>query len=259
MRFFPAYEARSPPNRLAVLAQPRGMIATALTLVAFVLVARSVHRDANDGGDACRPFIASLATRHTRRHRRVKLVPLVEAIPAKFAASRGDERRLLRNVLQEARCQLMAPGSSADQLKRAVARAAAYISDFDSNVADSGAADAADEPHNFTIGRRLGRRLRRASLTRRVTRGLGLFAGDDFPCDSDRDAFVGAPWARGACLMKCSPGSSPNAPRCPNAIAVCERRPECATVDINVEGSVATLKRETERSQRTSGVKDVDV
>lgn len=98
-----------------------------------------------------------------------------------------------------------------------------------------------------------------SSKSRRITRGLGIFAGTDFPCDSDRDAFVGAPWARGACLMKCQPGSSAQAPSCAHAIAVCERRAECSTVDINVEGSVATLKAESPLSARTSRVRDVAV
>lgn len=97
------------------------------------------------------------------------------------------------------------------------------------------------------------------STTRRITRGLGIFAGTDFPCDADRDAFVGAPWAKNACLLKCSANSRPNAPRCENAIAVCERLSHCATVDINVEASVATLKQESPLSARTSRVKSLSV
>ena len=49
------------------------------------------------------------------------------------------------------------------------------------------------------------------------------------------------------------------APRCEHAVDVCERLPQCATIDINVEASVATLKRETPLSARTSRVKDVAV
>jgi hypothetical protein len=97
------------------------------------------------------------------------------------------------------------------------------------------------------------------SPTRRITRGLGVFSGADFPCDKDRDAFVGAPWARNACLLKCSPDSTSTRPRCANAIAVCERLSQCATIDINVEGSVATLKSETPLSARTSHVKQISV
>jgi len=54
---------------------------------------------------------------------------------------------------------------------------------------------------------------RTTSATRTVTRGLGVFAGADFPCD-ERDAHVGAPWARGACLLKCAAASTPSSPRC---------------------------------------------
>ena len=97
----------------------------------------------------------------------------------------------------------------------------------------------------------------------RITRGLGVFAGVDFPCDRDRDAFVGAPWARGACLIKCNSqpsGLGASHPRCAHAIAVCERlSPTCSTVDINVEGTVATLKQESPLSARTSRVKHVAV
>ena len=136
------------------------------------------------------------------------------------------------------------------------------------SVADSNATD---------IGRRLGQykttmghakaavaassiaEAKVSSETRRITRGLGAFAGVDFPCDRDRDAFVGAPWSRGACLLKCGPGSTGTRPRCGHAISVCERLSQCSTIDINVEGSVATLKTESPLSARTSRVKDVSV
>ena len=73
----------------------------------------------------------------------------------------------------------------------------------------------------------------------RVTRGpLGPFAGANFPCD-EQDAHRGAPWARGACLIRC------RQPTCKRAIALCRRKPECSGVNINVEGTVATLKRAT--------------
>ena len=60
-------------------------------------------------------------------------------------------------------------------------------------------------------------------------------------------------------MLKCEPGSSSYAPRCANAIKVCELLATCATIDINVEGSVATLKQETPLSARTSRVKHVAV
>ena len=36
-------------------------------------------------------------------------------------------------------------------------------------------------------------------------------------------AFVGAPWAKNACLLKCSSGSTSTRPLCAHAIAVCEQ------------------------------------
>ena len=96
------------------------------------------------------------------------------------------------------------------------------------------------------------------SASRRITRGLGIFSGADFPC-VERDAFVGAPWARNACLMKCEPASTSTRPLCAHAIEVCEKHSNCATIDINVEGSVATLKSETPLSARTSRIRDIKV
>ena len=95
----------------------------------------------------------------------------------------------------------------------------------------------------------------------RITRGLGRFAGDDFPC-AERDAHIGASWSKGACLMLCrTVPNAGNAPSCEHAKQVCRDHAAdgCRTVDINVEGTVATLKRETELSQRTSWVKDIKV
>ena len=113
------------------------------------------------------------------------------------------------------------------------------------------------------VGRRLGHRhswgAPPAPQDLRITRGLGRFAGADFPCQ-ERDAHIGATWSQGACLITCMP-VNPVAPRCENARAVCRRHAAegCRTVDINVEGSVATLKQETELSRRTSWVKDIKV
>ena len=59
--------------------------------------------------------------------------------------------------------------------------------------------------------------------------------------------------------MKCASSSTGAVPRCEHAMAVCKRLPHCTTLDVNVEGSVATLKRETELSRRTSRVKDISV
>ena len=85
----------------------------------------------------------------------------------------------------------------------------------------------------------------------RVLQGpYGPFAGDDFPC-AERDAHVGAPWARGTCMVQCRAGHGAM-PRCGRAVRLCERLAECATVAINVEGTVATLKRESDLSRQTS-------
>ena len=94
----------------------------------------------------------------------------------------------------------------------------------------------------------------------RITRGLGRFAGADFPCQ-ERDAHIGASWSKGACLMLCENPPSSSAPLCEHAKDVCRNHAAdgCRTVDINVEGTVATLKKETELSQRTSWVKDIKV
>ena len=73
----------------------------------------------------------------------------------------------------------------------------------------------------------------------RITRGpVGPFAGANFPC-TEQDAHRGASWARGACLIKCQHA------RCGRAIALCRRLPHCSGVNVNLEGTVATLKSAT--------------
>ena len=73
----------------------------------------------------------------------------------------------------------------------------------------------------------------------RITRGpLGPFAGANFPC-AEQDAHRGASWARGACLIKCRHAG------CGRAVALCQRLPHCSGININVEGTVATLKSAT--------------
>lgn len=224
----------------------RRFVCLGLLVALLLMLTQSVQRR-DDGGQACQQFAAALATRHARRRRRHTLLPELLAVTEQGVAQSDAEEQKIASTLQEARCLLLL--RSDPQLSHALATAEA-IHLHDSKVAH---------------GRRLLLvRRQRASgsgpgrTSRRVTRGLGVFAGDDFSCEQ-RDAFVGAPWARGACLIKCAPGSNAGAPHCPRAIAVCEAQPECTTVDINVEGSVATLKRETELSRRTSRVKDVVV
>jgi len=91
----------------------------------------------------------------------------------------------------------------------------------------------------------------------RVSQGpLGKFGGADHPCD-EKDAHRDAPWARGACLISCKPAGRSERPACAKAIRLCRRLPWCAAVNINVEGTVATLKAETELSRRTSKLKTI--
>lgn len=74
----------------------------------------------------------------------------------------------------------------------------------------------------------------------RITRGpMGAFAGDNFPCPEEQDAHRGASWARGACLIKCRHAG------CGRAVALCRRLPHCSGINVNVEGTVATLKKAT--------------
>ena len=84
------------------------------------------------------------------------------------------------------------------------------------------------------------------ATAKRLTRGpLGKFAGDDFPCD-EKDIFRDADWARGACMVRC------RGAKCAKAVELCEKLPHCAAVNINVEGTIATLKRESALSAATS-------
>lgn len=243
----------------------------------------------------CIEFVASLTTRHTRRHRRHALKKSIDAIHGllekelggaahraiveapsqdrvrvREAAIRSSDaaHRAWRTAVLEARCLLArsADGELAQSLEAAVKVAGPFLN-LDARRSTPSPRRLAEqyEPERL---RRLGRfheaahaaeAAVAASSSRRITRGLGVFAGADFACDRERNAFVGAPWSRGACLILCEKGSTATAPRCAYALKVCEAHPECATVDINVEASVATLKRETPLSSRTSRVKNVAV
>mmetsp|Transcript_5820 Transcript_5820/g.18603 ORF Transcript_5820/g.18603 Transcript_5820/m.18603 type:complete len:180 (+) Transcript_5820:134-673(+) len=80
----------------------------------------------------------------------------------------------------------------------------------------------------------------------RVLQGpFGPFAGDDFDCE-EKDIYRDEPWAAGACMIGCRRDG------CRKAKVLCRRLPVCAIVNINVEGTVATLKRESALSARTS-------
>ena len=83
--------------------------------------------------------------------------------------------------------------------------------------------------------------------------GLGVFAGDDYAC-AEKDIYRKAKFAEGACLLACRPAHN-----CSRALAVCRRHgaARCAGVDVNVEGTVATLKADSEAARRTSRAKAV--
>ena len=84
----------------------------------------------------------------------------------------------------------------------------------------------------------------------------GKFAGDDFEC-VEKDVFRDAPWARGACMIGCH-ARRPRRSRCAKALRTCEMLSQCAAVEINVEGTVATLKRASALSRRTSLQKQIE-
>lgn len=218
------------------------LLGAALGLGALAYLARQPLLRRDDGGEACLPYSDSFRTRHMRRHR-------AHALRKELRDGKATD-----SLFAEVRCLLLLRIDG--DLEEALQAAEEAVS-VPGRRLRTAATEAVSVP-----GRRLGWRAEfdagATSATRRVTRGLGAFAGADFPC-RQRDAFVGAPWARNACLLKCSPASSGTAPQCQHAIKVCEKLSECATVDINVEGSVATLKQETELSRRTSRVKNVSV
>jgi hypothetical protein len=259
-----------------------------LFLCIIVLALRQAPQSAfSSTADPCLKY-PSMTTRHSRKHRRAVLYPILEAIPKKMAADSGgassDQRRAWHDAILEGRCLISR--SQDESLRVSIEKAEDVLATLiERSAAAVHPKESADPSAARGGGRRLGRwreaKLAAAqadaassaataaatldapgasSATRRVTRGLGVFAGADFPCDEHRDAFVGASWARNACLLKCERSvSSATSPRCTNAIRVCERLADCATIDINVEGTVATLKSETALSRRTSRVKHVAV
>lgn len=256
-------DARHAPKTACLIAT------TAIGLLMFALSGSS-------GGSAavgCETYAAKHAMRHARRHRRHELLHIIQqlgrdaakASPIILATSERGCGRICADaqaVLDEARCLLRktADHELSSALELTTTQIAPLMRTFSSK-----------RVHTNSSSTRGGRRLGRfreakaaaaeaalAATSRRVTRGLGVFAGDDFSCP-ERDAFIGAPWARNACLMKCEPNSQPRVPHCVRAAQVCEAHAECATIDINVEGTVATLKRETSLSAKTSRVKHVEV
>ena len=251
------------------------------SIFALVLLMYKISTSDDDGDDdkplsgRCLSFAATHATRHMRRRRRHILYDLIQEMPKQPDQLNNQTYR--RATLWEARCLLHR--SRDPELKRVVQVAAKawQIQEFENEPTPDGRRLSGwlqDKTRALDGRRALGRwnaalasakkvveaspgaEANPTSATRRITRGLGVFAGNDFPC-AERDAFIGASWAANACLIKCEPGSRSLAPRCSHAIAVCEKLAQCATVDINVEASVATLKLETALSSRTSRVKNI--
>lgn len=213
------------------------VLAVAAVLICLLL---ALHRSATAKAevDACDATEAdfSVLSRHARRRRRRELLTQVDLLPEQMARLQKARTResgraieAMRHTIHVARCVVRWP-AELEQVERVEAQLKR------TQLALAGNAT--------SVHGQLRRRLAEVT-SKRLSRGLNKFAGDDFAC-AERDAHRDAPWARGACLIKCA------RPRCARAIALCDRLAQCAGVDVNVEGTVATLKRESELSQRTS-------
>ncbi|KAL1503467.1 hypothetical protein AB1Y20_011951 [Prymnesium parvum] len=259
-----------------------GVAAAALALLAVArrhaspLAAPPAHDPPSAA--ACEPFwLATGPTRHARRHRRNILLSQLDQTAARLQLP-PRLPRAVRQLPPEERARILR--AEVEPAEKLLAEAACFVQPSDislleqvtRHLRDLRNATAIPSTSALSTSRQLRQRPARRGWKAsgapsddgeghdvRVTRGLGVFAGADFPCD-ERDAHLGAPWAQGACLLLCQPhAASSTAPRCGRAVAVCRRHPTCRTVDINVEGSVATLKSETELSRRTSWVKQVSL
>ena len=82
-----------------------------------------------------------------------------------------------------------------------------------------------------------------------VSVGLGAFAGADCAC-AEKDIYRKAKFAEGICVLACRPArdcSAGVARRVPRAASRA-----CLGVGVQVEGTVATLKADSEAARRTS-------
>lgn len=222
--------------------ESRGPLLAAAALLICLLLA--LHRGATEpaGGpaaDECGNAEDELRglSRHGRRRRRREVLTQIDLLPDQMARLQKARSReagraveAMQSALRVARCIVRWP-AELEQVERVQAQLGRTRLKL-GLVAD-----------NSTRRRR--RLAAVGPTTKRLTRGLSKFAGDDFACE-ERDMYRDAPWARNACLLKCA------RPRCARAVALCERLPHCAGVDINVEGTVATLKRESDLSRRSS-------
>jgi len=223
--------------------QSRGLVLAAMTLICLLLALhRSTEGPAAGECDNAEGELRGLS-RHGRRRRRREVLTQVDLLPDQMAQlqkarSRESARAVeaMQSALDVARCIVRWP-TELEQVERVqvqLRRTRLKLGLVGGNST-----------------RR--RRLAAVATTKRLTRGLSKFAGDDFACE-ERDIYRDALWARNACLLKCA------RPRCARAVALCERLTHCAGVDVNVEGTVATLKRESELSRRSSRLRsEVDV
>ena len=230
-----------PVSGWSSIRQSRGPLLAAAVLLICLLLA--LHRGATEsaGGqaaDECGNAEDELRglSRHGRRRRRREVLTQVDLLPDQMARlqkarSRESGRAVeaMQSTLRVAKCIVRWP-AELEQVERVQVQL---------------------RRTRLKLGLVVGNSTRRRRLaavgptTKLLTRGLSKFAGDDFACE-ERDMYRDAPWARNACLLKCK------GPRCARAVALCERLPHCAGVDVNVEGTVATLKRESELSRRSS-------
>ena len=231
-----------PATGWSSIRQSRGPLLAAATLLICLLLA--LHRGWTEpaGGPAeyeCTNAEDELRglSRHGRRRRRREVLTQVDLLPDQMARLQKARSReagraveAMQSTLRLARCIVRWP-AELEQVERVAVQLRRTRLKL-----------------GLAVGNSTRRRRRLAAVgqtTKRLTRGLSKFAGDDFACD-ERDMYRDAPWARDACLLSCA------RPRCARAVALCERLPHCAGVDVNVEGTVATLKRESELSRRTS-------
>ena len=232
-----------PVSGWSSIRQSRGPLLAAAVLLIFLLLA--LHRGATEsaGGqaaDECGNAEDELRglSRHGRRRRRREVLTQVDLLPDQMARlqkarSRESGRAVeaMQSTLRVAKCIVRWP-AELEQVERVQVQLRRTRLKL-----------------GLVVGNSTCRRRRLVAVgpttTKRLTRGLSKFAGDDFACE-ERDMYRDAPWARNACLLKCK------GLRCARAVALCERLPHCAGVDVNVEGTVATLKRESELSRRSS-------
>lgn len=190
---------RSLADGSAPLAPRKVLLALALIAACgLAYLSRSSSRQSQSL--ACVQYESGFRTRHMRRHRAHTLAMFLR---------QPQQADVLSKMVEEARCLLairtdIALSDSVDYASKIILSSNVSVVLPARRLADS--TSSASAP---------------GSASRRITRGLGLFAGADFDCPSHRDAFLNAPWSRGACLLKCLPTSTAARPQCSHAVEVC--------------------------------------